>query len=497
MVVANLALVWIIFLTSTFAAVGEGTALAVGCACVIVALGPLAKAFTAPGKKQILTCFVVANLAPVWFLYLEGILRGGDAREHLPPDMRLTGYMWACVYAAIYNSLYCLNLRHLAPHLTRHYPMYLANTTSGVMAAISILFFWLPMVVIGSRYETLAELWRSLTAGRIGGEGMGVLLRVGAVGGGEAFYQPLMWLFQLTPLVAAMAVDSANREKQLGILPLCAMLFGSAVMFFYFLGGSRGQFIQVIGGPVGILFYRNMNRGWLAWSAAAAGFFLLIGMMELQVRARGNILAKLSNAEEMGATASDGALTTFNPTKSHRDNNLYLTCLIVNKVPSHYPFTGLDAVAVDLCNPIPRAIWPNKPSHHEGDLGSGNIDEVLTSGPIILGTSSLSTSIVGDFYRMAGVYGYLLIAGLYSTFHAYMDTFFLRSKRVGTVLLGVQAAACFFALWGFRAFGTFVTMGYPFFLVVLVLMIVGRKGARRFVPFPRRRKRSTRNVSLC
>jgi hypothetical protein len=283
-----------------------------------------------------------------------------------------------------------------------------------------------------------------------------------------------MWFFKLAPLISAMAVDRAIRSGRGITLAVFSLFFGLSVIFFYFLGGSRGQFIQMLAGPVGILIYRNLNRGWPIWIGAATGFFLLIGIMELQVRNRGNILEKFME-NDMLSSSQDGSITTFNPLESHRDNNMYLACLTFFKVPEFIPYLGFKPFIVDIVNPIPRALWPGKPSHHGGDLSADNADEVFLSGPATIGTSSLSTTVVGDFYRMGGLTGLLLIAFIYAQLHSYLDRVFLTQEKADTVLLGLQAAAFFFAFWGFRAFGTFLTMGYPFFILILILAFLGRR----------------------
>jgi hypothetical protein len=469
--IGNLILMVIIFLAKSLAGNFEAVTQLAGYSCIGLALYPLVSTYFSRGKAGMLTCFIAANTAPVWFLYLEGVLPGYDARELLPPEMRIEGYLWASIYAFFYNFFYYWFFRKVAPALHRRFPMSTPNPSPGGLGIASILMFVVPLVVIGSRYNSLGEVWDSLTKGRVGGEGMGVLLRVSNIGGSEAFYQPLMWLFQIVPAVSAMAVDSSIRSRRFSLSAWIGLAFGISVIFFYFLGGSRGQFIQMLAGPAGILIYRNLKRGWIFTAAAVGAFVLLIGLMEFQVRTRGNMLEKMRDTEEIAATSKDGEVTTFNPLKAHRDNNMYLSCLIVNRMPDPFPFDGFKQFWVDICNPIPRALWPNKPTSQGALMDKSFVDQVLQSGPLELGTTSLSTTVVGDFYKMGGLFGIFLIALIFSLGHIYNDFHYLRLKQKNTVSIGIQAVACFLAFWGFRAFGTVITMGYPFIGVMIYLIV--------------------------
>ncbi|GAA5483680.1 hypothetical protein [Haloferula sargassicola] len=424
--------------------------------------------------KLLLSALVIANLAPIWFLHLEGVLSGRDAKELLSPAVRIGGFIWANVYSAIFNCLYRFFLKTTSKALHRSAYIWAPDPQSSLLGLAAIAMFWIPIAIIGQRYESLEQLWWSLTAGRTGGE-MGVLLRVTSVGGSNSFYLPLMWAFQLVPLVSAMALDSHLRQQNHPVIPWIATCFGLMVIGFYLLGGSRGQFIQIVAGPLGLLIFRVRNRGYVAAIIALVSFFLLIGIMELQVRQRGNLLELLSRDNiRPGTAVKNREITTFNPLESHRDNNLYFLCLIVDRIPKQIDYDGFNSLFIDLVNPIPRALWKDKPSHHDGDLSARNADAIYNSGPLQVGTSSISCTVVGEFYKMGGIWGLVVIAAIYSFLQSYTDIHFLRARRLTTFRVGVQAISVFFALWGFRAFGTFLNMGYPLMMLVIVLVIGGK-----------------------
>jgi hypothetical protein len=437
-----------------------------GYLCIALAICPVVVIVRQLGMQKSLLCSTAALLAPIWFLYLEGLIENDETAYILAPYIRIKGYACSMIYMGLLVLCYTWILRFVKPRSKKFNRKILEIELNPFLLSIAtVLALLIPLTIIGSQYANLDELWRGLTAGRSDGSN-GTLLRRGSEGGVEAFYEPLMWLWQLTPTLAGLTwVTEINRGKPLSISSLIAVICGIAVTFFTFLGGSRGLLIFVLAVPIMLWFFYGIRLRLTFWLISIAGFFLAIGIMEFQVKTRGNMLDVLAS----GGSQVVEEKSTLNPLKSHRDNNLYFLCLVADKMPDIFPFEGYNDYIALLANPIPRAIWPGKPLL-SGAKGINEVKLVYDSGPLKVGTSSLSCSIVGQSYQWFGVLGFVAVIPIYALLAAWFDSWYLSTRKPTLSQIALQGGAGFMMFWGFRDFSAFVTFIYPFALLYIVFL---------------------------
>ena len=435
----------------------------IGILSVLVALFPIAQVILLKKYQFLLSSYVLFSAAPAWFLYLEGISSDGDGFNYLTPNTRIFVYMLSTIFFIFLNLFYYYILRGkvLIPPSPR-FPI----LPRKYIFIITIIFFVMPIIIIGNIQHggSVDATFDALTKGRVGGEGMGVLLRVDWRGNANSLLLPLMWLFKLVPLFFSMGLFSNTRKPYLNLkqpLAIVAGLCAVSVSIFYFLGGSRGEFILVVGPPIIMFFFNEILISNSLFKIARffiVAFIVVSSLFQLQFAFRGNMLDKISldNATAIIADSSYG-------TNVHKDNNFYLTGVAFEQVPRNYPFIGFTPIIIDLVNPIPRAIWPNKPNHRDSDKGF----DALNSGPLLMGTPSLSLSVVGDFYLMGGFFGLILGSFIFAFILSYFDHIYynlLYSYQIGQACIALSGMLAF---WAFRNFGTFITLGYPLFAIII------------------------------
>ncbi|GAB3809742.1 hypothetical protein GCM10028819_52000 [Spirosoma humi] len=193
--------------------------------------------------------------------------------------------------------------------------------------------------------------------------------------------------------------------------------------------------------------------------------------MELQERFRGNLLGVLADPSRAARENGLASATTFDPTESHRDNNMYFLCLIIQGYPKRYAFQGFSDLFTVLVNPIPRSIWPGKPFL----IGAKDISQqpaFALDGPVIMGTTSLSYSIVGEAYQANGTIGLLVYALLYGVFLLFFDGITFYTHRDRPISVGILGLGVFLAFWGFRAFFALMSFSYPIIFLILFFKLI-------------------------
>lgn len=415
----------------------------------------------------VFSCVSIFNLAPIWFLYLEVITPGHDAYIYSRPMYKMEALFWAAAFQFFTNLLY---ITFWKPFTLRSISSFeflskikLSSTTYVIAAIIA---FTLPLVAFFFYYGSIEVLWRAVTGGRSEGGAGGGLLVQETVGNSSAFMLPLNWFWQLTPLFGSIAFTSAPNKHRPG--PVIAMSLGILVVFEYFLGGSRSTMMFVAAPILFFLFFYNWNKGVKFWAVAGLLLFLIIGIMELQVRFRGNMLDVLVDPEKAAHERGLTSATTFDPTESHRDNNMYLFCLMVQSYPDRYPYEGFDEFFAILVNPVPRAIWPGKPVMNGAKDLSHQALFVL-EGPLFMGTTSLTYSVVGEAYKADGMLSIFVYAFVYASYLLFFDGIIYYANQRQVLAVGVLGISVFLSFWGYRSFLGLVMLIYPLLLLLLML----------------------------
>ena len=407
------------------------------------------------------------NIAPIWFLYLETVLPGHDAFEYTPANYRLEAFWWIAVFMLTVNLLYLLLRSPLSRFSVRNFS-YLREVSLGPRGYcyLTLFTFVFPLVAFLGYYGSPAVLWTAISGGRVGGGSSGGLLIQDAVGDSGSLMLPVNWLFQATPFFGMMAVISSRHWRSVWALGALALSF--LTVFVFFLSGSRGITMYVAAPLLFGFFYYSWDKGLKFWSVAGLLFVLAIGVMELQVRFRGNLLDVLADPEKAAREHGYRSATTLDITESQRDNNTYLLGLILKGYPDKYRFEGFNNFVAVIVNPIPRTFWPGKPTL----IGAKDLsqqDGFVLDGPLYMGTTSLSYSIVGEAYKARGIWGILVYAIPLTLFLVYFDALVYYTRVREELVVGLLGMSIFLAFWGFRSLFAFMTFLYPLLLIVCVL----------------------------
>lgn len=463
---------FIYFFSSLLFPKSHTVAVSLGVLAIFVSLIPVFFVWSNKCFTVLLSCLSALNIAPIWFLYLEAVVPGYDAYLYSLPVYRIEAFYWISVFQIFVNLSYLLLWKNASSVSIKAFSFLKTFKLSAQFYFwLTILAFIIPLTGFYFYYGSAEKLWIYLTAGR---SEQGVEMIMQSVGKLGAFMNPLNWLFQLTPLFGSIAFVAA--KNKLGFYSILSVICSILVVFVYFLGGSRGIMLFVAAPAFFFLFYYNWQHGLKFWVPAILSLFLVVGAMELQVRFRGDILKVLMDPEKAVKEYDVKSLTTFDPSKSHRDNNTYLLCLLIKGYPDKYKFEGFHSLYATLVNPIPRALWPGKPVM----VGSQDLfyqPQWVLDGPLFMGTTSLTFSVVGEAYQAKGMLGLLIYATIYGLFALFFDgiTFYTKDKQ--PLAAGILGVGVFLSFWGYRSLFALVSFLYPVMLLIVAISIV--QGLRR------------------
>lgn len=414
-----------------------------------------------------LSCFTVVLLAPIWFLYLEAILPEGDCWL-LPADRVIATLSYGAFFLFIFTLFY--RFRPPAFAIGFHERHFQRVIQPNLLPILGIVFTLAVSVVVFARYDFN---WEFVKQAYLGGRatGSGGLIKRGGVGGWEVFLQPAGFMAPIIPTIAALSWVQFGKEPKAGLLLRMAITAcGLFLIFVMFLGGSRGNMAVYLAGPAAIWWLFGRRLGKVTFITISFTVFLfLVGMWEYQKNRRSNLLGGVEGISDIVQQ------TSFNPAKTHRDNNLYLFTLNVMYMPDPYRFKGFGELYYLAVNPIPRAIWEGKPkgiqeSRDTFTQATGPASE----GPVRLGTASLSASIVSDGFTMYHVVGIFIYASLFGLVASTWDYIGQRRLSSTNLYFILNSAWIFWMLWGFRAAFAFVTGMYSVWGAYLGCYILAR-----------------------
>jgi hypothetical protein len=199
----------------------------------------------------------------------------------------------------------------------------------------------------------------------------------GGFGGSDAFIVHLQYFGYVLP---SLTVLLAYREGWVRPKTIMATILSIVMVMFLAQGGGR----RVIGVVVGaalitwLLMQRRVRLKTLVGGLIAVAILVLFMEEMLQFR-------------KIGFSASD--TDSVSELAVHVDDNFLQLCQIIHFIPNVQPYVDLQPLFHALALPIPRALWPGKPS----DPGY-NLPELLGWSGV-----SLSTSVIGELYAMHGL----------------------------------------------------------------------------------------------
>jgi hypothetical protein len=149
------------------------------------------------------------------------------------------------------------------------------------------------------------------------------------------------------------------------------------------------------------------------------------------------------------------------------------TVTAVELVPAHHDYFRESAMLQFLISPIPRFVWPGKPSSEIVwfyTMQRWNVDIYSTGGNVLPG-------VVGQFYMSWGMIGPPLAGMLFGLMLIGLERWLAKAEAgVDRFSLGVAAMACLWVFISFRQLSP--GFAYPVLGAALVVWLGMRRGAR-------------------
>jgi hypothetical protein len=215
----------------------------------------------------------------------------------------------------------------------------------------------------------------------------------GEFGGWQALLGTLSALvLNLIPLIAGCILADWRRYST---ARLAFVAFGVAFTLFHtFSGGTRSVFAITVLLLLGSYIMFSQKIGWRRIAvlfALTAGVLYLSAYYMLQFREFGMDAFLRGDSEVEGYKSQ----TLF------IDNNLVVISRLTEIFPEQTPYLGIEIATYALLLPVPRALWPDKPTKLSVDAASALNETGVT----------ISSTFVGESYMMGG-YPVVLMVGL-------------------------------------------------------------------------------------
>lgn len=272
----------------------------------------------------------------------------------------------------------------------------------------------------------------------------------GDFGGWEAFIEHMQYFGYALPALLVMLASKIGWTKWQS---LSAFLMTLIMLAFMIHSGSR----RIVGVMLGIaviiwiLNRRSITKG--SVFAIVLTSASLLFLMELMVNTRTTGLEKLKAMSE----AERAQLTAVS--QIHVDDNFLRLTQIIKFIPDYFPYVGGRYITWVLIRPIPRVLWPGKPTDPGFNL------------PAVLGQEgvSLSCSVIGEFYLCGGMPA-VALGGILFGMIAGISSGVLRNGS-GDGGLFVYGSLVMSAFAGMRSLIDLLLMGYVVLAWVLITTI--------------------------
>lgn len=224
----------------------------------------------------------------------------------------------------------------------------------------------------------------------------------GRLGDWKALLNQIGDIIYLVPPIAGIILARRERYHWFGILVVIFGLF--FCLFQAVAGGTRSALATIlitflIGYGLRVSSARRFEFGFLCIIAAAG--FLVSSSVMLNTRTIG-LKSYLTTVMSPNQKPIPIALPN-DDTSFFVDRNLINVSQLTSVFPSAHPFLGLETLYVALVAPIPRAIWPGKPTGL-----SISMEDALGVGSDM----TVSASFIGEAYVAGGAIG-VIIAGCF------------------------------------------------------------------------------------
>ena len=271
-----------------------------------------------------------------------------------------------------------------------------------------------------------------------------------SVGGSDAFVEHLKYFGYALP---SLTVLMAHRAGWINIRTLLMATMSAVVVAFLAQAGGRRIVGVLVGSAILVWLLLQKKVGIKLLVGAAASLIVLLISLEIMLQYRDVGLGTLSGAAEVRLEGL------------HVDDNLLRLTQIVRLFPSVQDYVDFRPVAHALSLPIPRVIWPGKPSDQGYDL------------PSLVGMRglTLSNSIVGELYAMHGLVAVALGGVILGRLATLCNDVLNRGRSDNPLLYGLGIMTLFASL---RSMQDLVIMSYAMLGWIAIMLVVSRSRVR-------------------
>ncbi len=322
-------------------------------------------------------------------------------------------------------------------------------TDSALHKAIWIAFiFGMTKFVIGSGFD-FGAMFNALGEPR-----WSAPWARGRLGGWGAFLDHMQYFGYVLP---AMTVVLAQRRGWLRPGVITGIIFSLVIVLFLSQGRGRRVTGVVVGAGLSrwLLLQARLNLKTLSVAALITALLLIFMQQMLAYR---NIGFKAVRQENANITVYDSLRV---------DDNFYRLTQIIQYIPDAHPYVYHRAVVYALIRPVPRVLWPGKPTTPGYDLPELNGMKGV----------SLTTSIIGELYASYGLVAVFigaLLFGRMARMWSRIEELPASASGALTYSLGLMAM---FA--GLRSMQDLVIMSYGLLGWFVISHLVARRGQRR------------------
>ncbi len=308
------------------------------------------------------------------------------------------------------------------------------------------------------------------------------------LGDWSSLFYELNMLIQLVPPLAGIFLARRQRYPIIHLILVVAMFL--LTLFYGFSSGTRNLFATflvtfLMGYSLALPPHREKEL--IALAAVGAVTMCLATYFMLQFRDVG--LKEYLKGSWTPPPTEAGVKKTL-----YVDYNLYSICKLAEFFPRTHAYLGMEIPYQAIIRPIPRAIWPGKPSSLSMTIEDALNVEGLT----------LSASFAGEAYMAGGGFTVFLIGLFLGAFNGWWSS--LSSPRNSEIGHLVYASGFFAAVISMRSLFVFTTALLPTVAAIGITTIVvqvlisqtrkflGRPHASRLQPRPPMPPRPLRRV---
>ncbi len=326
-----------------------------------------------------------------------------------------------------------------------------------------LLLFWVA-VILGYFYMLACSEWNPLTMlAAMAGPRFSQPWSRGQLGDWRSIFTELSLLLYLIPALAGVVLARPERYRLHHLLPILILLL--VTLYQGFATGTRNIFgAYLVNFLVGFAFassVRRRNRV-LALSLVTAAAMGMATYVMLQFREWG-----LRNWLRGDYTRTSNLQSDY----VFVDYNLLTIATMTNYYPKRHPFLGMEIPYLAIIRPIPRFLWPGKPTGM-----SQSIEQIMGYDEGV----TISATFVGEAYISGGYWAIVFVGLILGAINGWWSL--MASARNSELGILVYASGFFSAVITMRSLFAFTTAVLPTLvclLVVILLVSSAQAGGRK------------------